>query len=43
MLAIAFLDHIRFCSYYWVGLGVVQMVYYFNISQSIRVIALLNR
>ncbi len=39
MLAIAFLPHIRFCSYYRVGLVVVQMVLYFKTSRSIRLIA----
>ncbi len=43
MFAIVFLVHIRFCSYYRVGLGVVQMVRYFKTSQSIRVLAPLNR
>ncbi len=38
MVAIAFLRHIRYCSYYRVGLGVVQMVRYFKTSQIIRVI-----
>ncbi len=42
MLAIVFLHHICFCSYYWVGLGVVQMVRYFETLRSIRVIAPLN-
>ncbi len=42
MLAIACLCHIHFCSYYQVGLDVVQMVCYFKTSQSIRVIAPLN-
>ncbi len=38
----AFLCHIHLCSYYQVGLGVVQMVRYFKTSLSIRVIAPLN-
>ncbi len=42
-LRLHFLHHIHFCSYYSVGLGVVQMVRYFKTSWSIRVIAPLNR
>ncbi len=42
MFAIAFLCHIRFCSYYQAGLGVMQMVRHFKTLWSIRVIAPLN-
>ncbi len=42
MLAIAFLRHTCFGSYYRVGLGVVQLVRYFKTSRSIRLIAPLN-
>ncbi len=43
MLAIVFLRQIHFCSYYQVGLGVVQIVRYFKSSQIIRVMVPLNR
>ncbi len=39
---VAFLHYIHFCSYYWVGLCVVQMVLYFKMSWSIRHIVPLN-